>query len=328
MAIGTSNGEYFKDEYELAAKQTSEKPVISSSEEPNQVMSDADERPIAGEQYAMMEGRNRLPLPSEGGVGGEIDKLATGAAPGPGKITMKPGPETGYRSKKFTFHDEEGTKVGDMRISQRGQGLKDLYVEGIYAKEGPQAFGFSATRDLVRQIKEHYPDAERLYGLRVSGARNKVDPKTGEAQGHGSDYAYLALKPGVKAQPPGEDQYRDALVEQMRVRNREYQMSRTQGGAPSNEELYGQVPFSEADFARNYTAGDAATRRMVDEIMATTRPSGVHTIRARTRPTREPTLMERIENSKPVQATNRISDKLMDMESRKARWMDRVFPPD
>lgn len=249
MAIGTSNGEYFKDEYELAAKQTSEKPVISSSEEPNQVMSDADERPIAGEQYAMMEGRNRLPLPSEGGVGGEIDKLATGAAPGPGKLSLTPTRVQGYRSKAFDLLDEKGNKFSDMRITLRNEG-KDLHVDRIGDLEAYTTVnkaGTGAMKDVLKQIKEYFPDAERIYGLRISGAR------TGRAE-----KAYLALKPGVKARP--ENEYRDDLLEVMRTRNREYQASRTNSSLD-------QVPFSEADFARNYTAGHPETRQAIEDIM-------------------------------------------------------------
>lgn len=83
-----------------------------------------------------------------------------------------------------TFHDfdmldEQGKKVGAVNLSEQ-LGGKQLYVEMIQAGADkrmydPNFLGPALVRDLFRQIKEAFPDAESITGHRVSGARGKAD---------------------------------------------------------------------------------------------------------------------------------------------------------
>ena len=79
------------------------------------------------------------------------------------------------------FHDfdmvnENGQSVGTINLSE-GKGGKELYVENI-AGNGqyyhPNNLGPALMRDLLRQIKQAFPNAEVLTGHRVSGARGEA----------------------------------------------------------------------------------------------------------------------------------------------------------
>lgn len=73
--------------------------------------------------------------------------------------------------------DESGNKVGWVEVVPYDGG-KRLYVDNIGAFEtqgyGPNAFGNSLTRDIARQLKEQYPQAEMIGGFRISGARRRA----------------------------------------------------------------------------------------------------------------------------------------------------------
>jgi hypothetical protein len=55
-----------------------------------------------------------------------------------------------------------------------------LYVNKIGGHQGPGQEGFSGTKDLLRSIREEYPWATGISGLRVSGGRGKAG-STGDA---------------------------------------------------------------------------------------------------------------------------------------------------
>ncbi len=82
------------------------------------------------------------------------------------------GPEHGFHD--FSVNDEKGNPVGTINLSQQAGG-KDLYVEmnnGINGL-GPRDFGPSLMKSLKAQLKQEFPEAERIGGHRVSGAREK-----------------------------------------------------------------------------------------------------------------------------------------------------------
>lgn len=72
----------------------------------------------------------------------------------------------------FGLMDEHGQRVGDLHISPSEDG-KSLGVDWIGGAAGIHAnsFGPSMIRDLLKQLKAQYPEAETLNGHRVSGAR-------------------------------------------------------------------------------------------------------------------------------------------------------------
>jgi conjugative element/phage-associated large polyvalent protein len=80
------------------------------------------------------------------------------------------GPEQGFHD--FVMTDEKGTTVGALNLSTQDGG-KTLYVDGITGVNGlgPRDFGPALMRDLLRQIKQEFPEATQIKGHRVSGAR-------------------------------------------------------------------------------------------------------------------------------------------------------------
>jgi hypothetical protein len=86
------------------------------------------------------------------------------------------------------FHDfdlvnENGQSVGTINLSAQ-KGGKELYIEminGIGEYYNPNKFGPSLMRDLLRQIKQEFPEAETLTGHRVTGARDAVGDISGKS---------------------------------------------------------------------------------------------------------------------------------------------------
>lgn len=78
---------------------------------------------------------------------------------------------------EFRLLDETGRKVGQIDIVPF-EGGKRLYVDSILGFEslgfGPNAFGPSLTRSILRQLKEAYPEATEIGGFRISGARERA----------------------------------------------------------------------------------------------------------------------------------------------------------
>lgn len=90
---------------------------------------------------------------------------------------MKAEQVTGQFSIEQGFHDfvmtdEKGQTVGALNLSTQDGG-KTLYVDGITGVNGlgPRDFGPALMRDLLRQIKQEFPEATQIKGHRVSGAR-------------------------------------------------------------------------------------------------------------------------------------------------------------
>lgn len=88
-------------------------------------------------------------------------------------------PETGFHD--FDLVNENGQSVGTINLSEQ-QGGKQLYIEminGLGEYYNPNNFGPSLIRDLVRQLKAEFPNAETLTGHRVTGARDAVGSISG-----------------------------------------------------------------------------------------------------------------------------------------------------
>lgn len=105
-----------------------------------------------------------------------------------------------YKSEEpmydFDLVDEFGDSRGYVTISERDGG-KRLYIEDISAHnrgKGSNAFGPTLVRRLLNQLKEQFPQAEELEGLRVSGARGKDFQERG-SQRTASDLVRIKLHP-------------------------------------------------------------------------------------------------------------------------------------
>lgn len=80
----------------------------------------------------------------------------------------------------FDFINEAGKPVGEMQITNEG---KNLVVEMVSNKGMSNAFGPSIIRDIAKQLKALFPEAETISGFRVSGAREKAGVTTPTAAG-------------------------------------------------------------------------------------------------------------------------------------------------
>lgn len=147
------------------------------------------EKPIEGEP-------KQLELPFEKPVVNETlpqIRATQGLEPlfsiGDRKLTINRLPEekqTGYFGSGQGFHDfdlvnERGQSVGTINLSEQ-KGGKELYVEminGLGEYYNPNRFGPSLMRDLIRQLKAEFPNAEYLTGHRVTGARDAVGTVSG-----------------------------------------------------------------------------------------------------------------------------------------------------
>ncbi len=79
----------------------------------------------------------------------------------------------------FNLQDETGKTIGSLNLSEQ-KGGKQLYVEMIQAGADkrmydPNFLGPALIRDLFRQLKQEFPNAESITGHRVSGAREKAN---------------------------------------------------------------------------------------------------------------------------------------------------------
>ena len=75
--------------------------------------------------------------------------------------------------------DQNGQIVGEVRVFARPD-MNRLEIYNIVGSIGPNEFGPSLMRDLLKQLKSIYPEYESISGTRVSGAREAVGERTGE----------------------------------------------------------------------------------------------------------------------------------------------------
>lgn len=78
----------------------------------------------------------------------------------------------------FDILDQDGKPIGSVNLSEQ-QGGKALYIEMVQAGADkrmydPNFLGPALVRDLLRQLKAEFPNAETITGHRVSGAREKA----------------------------------------------------------------------------------------------------------------------------------------------------------
>jgi hypothetical protein len=140
--------------------------------------------PLTAEQRAFLSENHRIPGQSEPFVSptgetidlnrdfaytsGVFDKGANySLVPSTGKNTSEGG--------MFDIISDTGEKVG--YISVRRQGARDLYVSMIkangveYSQSKDNPLGSRVIKQLMRQLKQQYPDAKTISGFRISGAR-------------------------------------------------------------------------------------------------------------------------------------------------------------
>jgi len=99
------------------------------------------------------------------------------------------GDRQGYRNHSFNVNDLEGKPATTLNISER-RGGKELHVEwigmdltgrGPMIRSNPNQLGHKAMKDVLRALKEEFPNAETIQGYRVSGARSNTGKGAAEA---------------------------------------------------------------------------------------------------------------------------------------------------
>lgn len=104
------------------------------------------------------------------------------------------GAESKRPTHPFVLVDQKGEPAVQMIVSEYDGG-KSLFVEDIRAmienlNYGVGSFGPALMRDVLRQIKQQFPQAEKISGYRVSGAREaagsvmETNPATGKPYAH------------------------------------------------------------------------------------------------------------------------------------------------
>lgn len=115
------------------------------------------------------------------------------------------------------IQDENGKIVGTINLSEHNGG-KELYIDNIQAgaKESgfyqPNFLGPSLVRDMQRQLKAMFPNAETISGHRVSGARDKA-----------GSYQQPSATPKIRLDTSGDPQhFRDMLSPYWEQLNNQY----------------------------------------------------------------------------------------------------------
>lgn len=81
------------------------------------------------------------------------------------------------------IHDDAGNRLGHVWVQPKDGG-ETLHINHIGAAgHVPNASGLANVRDVVRQLREHYPNAKRLTGHRVTGRRSGNDVAAKLARG-------------------------------------------------------------------------------------------------------------------------------------------------
>ena len=80
-------------------------------------------------------------------------------------------PEPGFQERVFGI-EHKGRDLGHIEVVHDKQ-TKTLHIRNIALDDGPNSLGAEHVRHLYRQLKDRFPDAERITGERVSGARRK-----------------------------------------------------------------------------------------------------------------------------------------------------------
>lgn len=74
---------------------------------------------------------------------------------------------------QFTI-SHKGAEVGRM-YGKYDEAAQHFRVENIHSSKGAGSLGTSMTRDVLKQLRDHYPDMRTIGGERISGARGNIN---------------------------------------------------------------------------------------------------------------------------------------------------------
>lgn len=101
--------------------------------------------------------------------------------------------------------DTKTIKVSSVGIIENDKGEQISPLSDYAFKHGPGTFGGKETKQVLKYLKEKYPNAEWITGFRVSGARQKT--------GSGSDTARMWIGKGPKPKEPVRRTIEDLLTD-------------------------------------------------------------------------------------------------------------------
>ncbi len=158
--VGLKGSQYF-DQISRAEKAGSRNYVIFDGKDIE--VTEKNGQPIAEELPAQRHAAGLEPMLSVGDRNLKIEKLAR-------EPRSYDSPD--FQPHDFKLLDEQGNPVGTIALTEN-KGGKDIWIDMINGINGlgPRDFGPALMRSLLRQMKEQFPNAERLGGFRASGAR-------------------------------------------------------------------------------------------------------------------------------------------------------------
>lgn len=109
-------------------------------------------------------------------------------------------------SRYFRLYSDTN-QVGHIELTEKNNG-RSLYVNYVeaFGVGGPNALGKGAIRSLMHQIKETFPDAEKIYGWRISGARQRARDEGGKSHSMFQTIRLRKPKEGLE-ELPNEPQF-------------------------------------------------------------------------------------------------------------------------
>lgn len=209
MPVGLSDGEQYKDEFEQVAQSIPEEPVKepSTSVEEDKGIGLANISEGAALSSLFLVPGKDWTFDSRGNISTEKSQLRYGDSGRYHMINAETGKYAGYadlsyrqgqRSVYVSYISSDPT--GDIPKGTSGSFAKDnsnLSQKALESNYNNQTLGMKETRSLLSELKRIWPEAERVYGLRVSGARAAA-----EEAGRGSARQSVLL-PKERPLPPG-----------------------------------------------------------------------------------------------------------------------------
>ena len=186
------NGDKANKEYQQKIEEVVEK-AAEEQKKAEEVLSDATEDAVRpGQQEARVRAAPRARAEPQADITAPRDEISLAERPAsPKEIKVQKikdytDPKTGETAAFFNLIDENGLNSGFASIAYR-DGV--IYIEGIgastrfgkTAEERAGVFGPTIVRSILEQIKKEFPEATKIGGDRVTGARKKAGT-TGEVE--------------------------------------------------------------------------------------------------------------------------------------------------
>ena len=156
--------------------------VPETSPKYNDIKKNLERLKKEAEDYAaeLREKLNASKLKNDTLIDGALPQVRTSAALEPmfaigdRPLKLEKGESIWKGMEDYNFVDHTGKVVGEITIFPDPM-KKQLYIASVSSHDlQPNTMGPSLIRDILRQLKELYPDYETITGYRISGAREEA----------------------------------------------------------------------------------------------------------------------------------------------------------